>query len=165
MYLTIGGVAMRYVVITVFIVFVAFFVNGCGNEEEAAPTTGTISGTVTFAGTPPENIVEIEVSIFAKLDEQGRPSGPPDYYSEPFTQFTGNVPYKISGVSFGTYKLAAVGYKKPDAPVGTAQTVLGMYGFKPPSDNVPDSFTVSEEKPDITGIDIVADYALITSTK
>lgn len=159
------GNVMRNIVVFTFLLIFASLVIGCGDEEDEAeiPTTGTVSGTVTFVGTPPEDIAEISVSIFSNLDEQGRPFGPPDRYSDPFTQFTGSVPYKISGVIFGTYKLAAVGYKPSNLPIGTAQTILGMYGFNAPSDTSPDSFTVSQDQPDITGIDIVASYAMIKS--
>lgn len=157
---------MRNVIIYIFLLIFAFFNINCGEEEIIeTPTTGTVSGIVTFVGEPPKDIGTISVSIFSKLDERGRPFGPPDHYSEPFKQFTGSVPYKISGVSFGTYKLAAVGYKAPDSPVGSPQIILGMYGFKPPADNMPDSFTVSKENPDTTGIDIVADYSMIKKSQ
>ncbi len=150
---------MRHISLVISIVFVVFLISNCGEEE--TPTIGSISGTVTFIGAPPENGGEIQVSIFSILDENGRPAGPPDHYSEPFTEFTEEIEYKISGVSFGTYKLAAVGYEAPDAPPGTPETVLGMYGFAPPDDMQADPFTVSKEEPDITEIDIIASYALI----
>lgn len=154
---------MRYIGIAVSMAFVMFLAISCGEEEEEAPTTGSVSGTITFIGEPPEGGGEIQVSLFSVLDENGRPAGPPDHYSEPFTEFTGEVTYKILDVSLGTYKLAAVGYEPPDSPPGTAETVLGMYGFAPPADMQPDSITVSEEQPDATGIDIIADYAEIGS--
>jgi len=156
-------IIMRNPILFVSLILIIFVVSSCGEEEKETlpPTTGSISGTVTFVGTPPEGPKEIQVSIFSNLDAKGRPAGPPDYYSEPFTQFTGKVPYKISGVAFGTYKLAAVGYEVPGAPSGTAETVLGMYGFAPPSDMQPDTFTISQENPDITGIDMTADYSAI----
>ncbi len=155
---------MRYIIFFVSVVFVVFTVISCGEEEteDLKPTTGTISGTVTFVGTPPAGKAEIQVSIFSTL-VNGRPAGPPDRFSEPFTQFTGQVPYTISGVAFGTYQLAAVGYENPDNPPGTPETILGMYGFKAPSDMEPDSFAVSEDKPEATGIDITADYSAIKS--
>ena len=153
---------MRYVGFVVCIVFVMFLVSSCDEEnEELAPDTGTVSGTITFVGAPPAGEGEIQVSIFSTLGSSGYPEGPPDHYSDPFTEFTGEVTYKISGVSFGTYKLAAIGYEAPDSQVGTPEVILGMYGFAPPSDMQPDSFTVSEEELDVTGIDITADYAAI----
>ena len=154
---------MRYIGPAVSIMLVMFLAIGCGDddEEEELPTTGTISGTVTFMGTPPEDPGEIQVSIFAILDENGRPAGPPDHFSEPFTEMTGEVQYTISGVSFGTYKLAALGYEPSEAPPGTPETILGMHGFAPPADMEPDPFTISEEQPDVTGIDIVADYSAL----
>jgi hypothetical protein len=151
---------MRYIGFAISIVFIMFLASNCGEDEEEARTTGTVSGTVTFVGEPPEGGGEIQVSIFSVVDENGRPTGPPDHYSEPFVEFAGEVPYEISGVSFGTYKLAAVGYEAPDALTG-AETILGMYGFAPPNDMQPDAFTISEEEPDVTGIDIIADYAEI----
>jgi hypothetical protein len=155
---------MRYINITVFIVFTMFLIVGCGDDNEVTPavTTGTVSGVITFVGTPPAGDVKIEVSIFSKLDENGHPAGPPDFYSDYLTKTAGQALYKISGVTFGTYKLAAVGYKAPDAQPGTPQTILGMYGFNAPKDMEPDSFTVSQEKPEATGIDITADYSAIT---
>jgi hypothetical protein len=152
---------MRCICLAVSIVFVMFLASGCGEEEEEqVPTTGTVSGTVTFIGAPPEGGGEIRVSIFSILDENGDPMGPPDHYSELFEELTGEVLYEISGVSFGTYKLAAVGYKAPDWPSGR-QTILGRYGVSSADDMQPDPFEVSEEKPDVTGIDIVASYAAI----
>lgn len=157
---------MKNDIIYIFMLVFTFFIISCGDEDMIeTPTTGTVSGIVTFVGEPPKDIGAISVSIFSQLDEQGRPFGPPDRHSDPFKQFTGSVPYKISGVSFGTYKLAAVGYKPSDAPVGSPQTILGMYGFDPPADNTPDSFTVSKEQPNITGIDIVANYAMIKKSQ
>jgi hypothetical protein len=154
-------ILMRYIGTAVSIALVIFLASSCGEEEEEAPTTGTVSGTVTFIGEPPEAGGEIQVSLFSILDENGRPAGPPDHYSEPFTEFTGQVAYEILDVSFGTYKLAAVGFEPPDS--GGAEDVLGMYGFTPPGDMQPDPITVSEEQLDVTGIDIIADYAQIGS--
>jgi len=146
--------------------FTMFLIVGCGDDNEVTPavTTGTVSGVITFVGTPPAGDVEVEVSIFSKLDENGHPAGPPDFYSDYLIETTGQVPYKISGVTFGTYKLAAVGYKASDALPGTSQTILGMYGFNAPKDMEPDSFTVSQEKPEATEIDITADYSAITTS-
>jgi hypothetical protein len=158
---------MKYIIIVVFMVFTMSLIVGCGNDEEEKPsaTTGTISGVITFVGTPPAGTVQVDVSIFSMIDENGRPAGPPDFHSDYLTKTTGQSLYKISGVTFGTYKLVAVGYKAPDAQVGTSQTVLGMYGFKAPKDMQPDPVTVSKELPDATGIDITADYAAIAPTK
>jgi len=154
---------MRYTNLIIATMLILFLISSCGEEEgeEEIPvlTTGSISGTITFVDEPPEGESEIQVSIFAAVDESGRPAGPPDYYSEPFTEFRGPVPYNISGISFGTYKLVAVGWERPDSPPGTAEIVLGMYGFAPPDDMQPDAVTLSEEQPDVTGIDIIASYA------
>jgi len=153
---------MKSYIIFAFIVMFTFVFLSCGEEEETAvPTTGTVSGTVTFLGTPPPGENEVQVSLFATLDAQGRPAGPPDFYSDPLPQITGTVPYTISGVSFGTYKLVAVGWELKDSPPGTPEIPIGMYGFNPPTDNEPDPITVSKDNPDITGIDIIADYNLI----
>jgi hypothetical protein len=138
--------------------FVLFLIS----DETSIATTGSVSGTITFVGATPEGESEIQVSLFATVDESGRPAGPPDYFSESFKEFEGQVPYQISGVAFGTYKLVAIGWEHPDAPPGTPEIVLGMYGFAPPSDMQPDAITLSEEQPDVTGIDIVADYGQIT---
>ena len=153
---------MRYLGLAISMLLIVFLASSCGEEDEdEVPTTGTISGTITFMGTPPEDPGEIQVSIWSVLDENGRPAGPPDHYSDPLLEVTGEVQYTISGVSFGTYKLAAVGYEASDAAPGTAEVVLGMYGFAPPADMEADSFAVSEEEPDITGIDIFADYSAL----
>ena len=156
---------MRYISVVISTMLVLFLISSCGEEgeEEETPiaTTGSVSGTVTFVGEPPEGESEIQVSMFSTVDENGRPTGPPDYFSEPFKEFRDQVPYKISGISFGTYKLVAVGWESPDSPPGTPEIVLGMYGFAPPNDMQPDSVTLSEEQPDVTGIDIIADYGQI----
>lgn len=156
---------MRYLVLFVCTMFAMFLIVSCGeDDEEEAPTTGTVSGTVTFMGEPPEGDIIVRVSVFSVVDEMGRPTGPPDHYSEPFTELTGQVTYKISGVSFGEYKLAAVGLEFVDSPPGTPQTVLGGYGMMPPDDMQADPFTVSEDQPDVTGIDIIASYAAAESS-
>ena len=154
---------MRYISLVLSTMLVIFLISSCGEEDEEKPamTMGSVSGTVTFVGEPPEGDSEIQVSLFSTVDEKGSPTGPPDYFSEPFKEFKGTVPYKISGVSFGTYKLIAVGWERPDSPPGTPEVVLGMYGFAPPNDMQPDSITLSEEQPDVTGIDIIADYGQI----
>ena len=155
---------MRYISLVISIVFVLCLISSCGeddNDGTPALTTGSVSGTVTFVGEPPEGEIEIQISLFSEVGEQGFPVGPPDHFSEPFKEFTGTVPYTISGVSFGTYKLIAVGLEFPDSPPGTPETILGMYGFAPPGDMQPDSVTVSEEEPDVTGVDIIANYAEI----
>jgi len=149
---------MRYISLVIFTVFVIFLMSSCGEEDETpVPTTGSVSGTVTFVGMPPEGESEIQVSLFSTE----HPAGPPDHYSEPFKEIKGEVLYKISGVSFGTYKFVAVGWERPDSPPGTPEVILGIYGFTPPDDMQPDSVTVSEEQPDVTGIDIIANYAEI----
>jgi hypothetical protein len=146
--------------------FAMFLMVSCGEEdEEEAPTTGTVSGTVTFMGTPPEDEINVRVSIFSVVDEMGRPTGPPDHYSELFTELTGQVTYKISGVSFGEYNLAAVGLEFVGSPTGTPQTILGAYGMTPPDDMQADPFTVSEDQPDVTGIDIIASYTAAESSE
>ncbi len=144
---------MRYVSLVVSVIFVLFLITSCSEdengEEPPPPTTGSVSGTVTFAGTPPEGESEIQVSLFST--EQ--PTGPPGHYSEPFQEVTGAVSYTIPGVSFGEYKLVAVGWERPDSPPGTQEQILGTYSG---------SVTVSEEQPDVTEVDITADYALLT---
>jgi len=150
---------MRYISLVVSVIFVLFLITSCGEEEEdetPALTTGSVSGIVKFEGEPPEGESEIQVSLFSEVGEKG-PVGPPDHYSEPFEKFTGEVQYKISGVSFGTYKLAAVGWESPDSPQDEPEVVLGMHGGMQPK-----SITVSEAQPDVTGIDITADYARLT---
>ncbi|MBD3184386.1 hypothetical protein GF312_19030 [Candidatus Poribacteria bacterium] len=150
--------------ITAFILLALMFVLGCGNDEDEEeadlPSTGSISGTITFVDEPPEAEVKVQVSIFSMVDPTtNMPMGPPAHYSDPLTQHTGNVPYQISGVSFGEYKLAAVGYAVVGEGSGMPNNIIGMYGFSPPVDMEPDSFSVTEEQPDITGIDIIATYA------
>lgn len=153
---------MRYISLVVSIMLVLCLIISCGEEEEETPpTTGSVSGTVTFVGETPEGESEMQVSLFSVVDETGKPAGPPAHFSEPFAEVTGEVQYKISGVSFGEYKLIVLGWELADSPTGTPEVVLGMYGFAPPDDMQPDTITVSEEQPDVTGIDIVADYSQI----
>ena len=154
---------MRRISLAIAIVFVVMSISNCDEDEETlVPTTGSVSGTVTFMDSPPAGDIEVQVSIFSELDESGRPAGPPDHYSEPFQQFTGQVQYEILGVSFGTYKLAALGFELADAPQGTPEIPIGAYGMTPPIDMEPDSFAISAEQPDATGIDIFASYAAVS---
>jgi len=153
---------MRHINAVIAMVFVIFLIINCGEEDKTpAKITGSVSGKVTFVGAH-EGGGEIQVSLFATVDENGRPTGPPDHSSEPLTQITGEVPYQISGVSFGEYHLVAVGWESPDSTPGRPEIILGMYGLSPPDDVFPDSITLSEEQPDVTGIDIIADYSQIT---
>jgi len=158
-------ITMRYISLVVSIMFVLCLIISCGEEEdgkEETPTTGSVSGVVKFVGEAPEGESEVQVSLFSVVDiETGRPAGPPAHFSAPLDKLTGEVPYTISDVSFGEYKLVAVGWERLDSPPGTPEVVIGMYGVAPPDDMQPDSITVSEEQPDVTGIDITADYSQI----
>lgn len=153
---------MRYINAVISMVFVIFLIINCGAEDETpAKITGSVSGKVTFVGEPSEGRGEIQVSLFAKVDANGRPTGPPDHSSEPLITITGEATYQISGVSLGEYHLVAVGWESPDSTPGIPEIILGMYGLSPPDDIFPDSVTLSEEQPDVTGIDIIADYSQI----
>jgi len=124
---------------------------GCGEDSSTGPTTGTVSGTVTFRGESPDE-GRIVVGLFAVWP----PMGPPAHYIE-LTEQERTAEYTIPGVSFGTYAAVAVGWRRP----GQMDLVIGAYGFRPPEDMEPDAIVVGQDDPDQIDIDIVADYALL----
>ena len=158
-----------YSISMVSIISLIFLVYGCDLDIDlpgfgdysnySTPTTGTIAGIVTFVGTSPDRIGEIRVSIFDKLDENRNPIGKPCHQSKPFIQFTGKVKYELEGISFGTYEVTAVTYKKPDSLSDTPLIIMGIYGCSPSGDVQPDPFTIGTETVYyLGGIDITADY-------
>ena len=126
---------------------------GCGDDKSTGPpTTGSVSGTVTYRGTPPG-----EGRIVIALFSVWPPMGPPAHDVE-LSVLEGTAEYTIPGVSFGTYAVLSVGWR----PLGQSveQSPVGVYGFHPPEDMEPDPVTVSQDNPDLTGVDITADYAM-----
>lgn len=139
--------------ISAVVVWAMVLLAGCGEDSSTGPTTGTVSGTVTFIGAPPEEEGIVHVALFAVWP----PMGPPEHFIE-LSDREGTVAYTLPGVSFGTYAAVAVGWRV----TGQMDQILGAAGFRPPEDMQAEAIAVSQDDPDRTGVDIVADYAMLS---
>ena len=122
---------------------------GCGADTPAGPSTGSVSGTITFRGGAPEEQGQIFVGLFAAWPPVGSPIRRIELSGD-----EGMVQYALPRVVFGTYEAVAVSRCLP----GQMNQVLGAAGLYPPEDMDPEAVTVSRDDPDQTGVDIFADY-------
>ena len=127
---------------------VALLSFGCGEESVGPPSTGSVSGKITFVGDQPDSgLVYINAAASYPI------MGPTDYYEvlEVAPSQT-EVTYRLEGMNFGTYAAIAVLWKDGTDP---RRTILGMYGWSEAEDDtIPDPVALSSEIPDVTGIDI-----------
>ena len=134
---------------------VALLSFGCGEESVGPPSTGSVSGKITFVGDQPDSgLVYINAAVHYPI------MGPTDYYKElEVAPSQADVTYRLEGMNFGTYAAIAVSWSDLTGRMGPAHTILGMYGWnEAEGDTLPDPVVLSSEIPDVTGIDIVADY-------
>lgn len=95
------------------------------NPINPNPTTGTVSGTVTFDGTWPST-GDVQVSIYSTLQPPLYvPTGPPDAFTDPIAGSPATYDYEFSGLEFGTYAGILVSWRDPVNPSGAQ--LLGMY--------------------------------------
>ncbi len=95
------------------------------NPTGGGPTTGKVSGTVTFTGTWPVT-GEVQVSIYSTLPPPFYvPMGPPDAFSNPIAGSPATYDYELSGLDFGDYAGIYVSWRDPANP--SSAKLLGMY--------------------------------------
>ncbi len=111
-----------WLAITVFAASLGFTA-ACGDDDPAGPTTGTVSGTVTFQGEWP-SIGDVQIALYASLP----PMGPPDASTDPIAQTT-SYNYSFVGLDPATYDGIVVSWRDPSQPPGTpgAAYTIGMY--------------------------------------
>ncbi len=90
------------------------------NPAGGGPTTGTVSGTVTFNGTWPTT-GDVQISVFSTFPP---PPGPPDAFTDPIPA-AASYDYQIGGLEPGDYAAIVVGWRDPGNP--SAAEILGMY--------------------------------------
>lgn len=121
------------------------------DEEENVPQSGTISGEITFAGTPPDN-GHVLVVIYWSYPAMGPPAGS-DGYFEPGDDRT-VIPYAIEEVIFGTYAYAAVLWLDPEDP----DMMTKYHDISTADPENPREVAVTPESLDVT-LDFTADWS------
>jgi hypothetical protein len=145
----------------------------CDDDDDpmtpGGPTTGSVSGTVTFTGTWP-SVGDVQVSIYSSIvSPPGVPGGPPDGFTEPLNSATDypTYNYTLEGLDPGDYAAIFVGWRDPADPPGAK--LIGVYWVYVDSLGIagsglpkaPGPATVSIDAGDnLTDLDIVADLDL-----
>jgi hypothetical protein len=139
------------------------------NPANTGPTTGSVSGTVTFTGTWP-SVGDVQVSVYSTLiTPPGVPGGPPDGFTDPLNSATDfpTYDYNIAGLDPGDYAAIFVGWRDPADPPGAK--LIGVYWIYVDSLGIavsglpkaPGPTAVSIDAGDnLTDLDIVADLDL-----
>jgi hypothetical protein len=139
------------------------------NPTGSGPTTGSVSGTVSFTGTWP-SIGDVQVSIYSTLvTPPGVPGGPPDAFTDPLDPATDfpTYDYTLAGLDPGDYAAIFVGWRDPANPPGAK--LIGVYWVHVDSLGIavtglpkdPGPAPVSIQAGDkLTDLDIVADLDL-----
>ncbi len=139
------------------------------NPTNGGPTTGAVSGTVTFQGTWP-TVGDVQVSMYSSIiNPPGVPGGPPDAFTDPLDSLTAypTYNYAFEGLDPGDYAAIFVGWRDPADPPGAK--LIGVYWIyvdslgiavsglpKPPG---PSSVSV-DAGDNLIDLDIVADLDL-----
>ena len=153
------------------LVAVLFVFAACSDDDEsnpaAPPTTGSVSGKVTFTGSWPST-GEVQVSIYSNLSAPWIPMGPPDGFTNPIQSGVTEYDYSISGLDFGTYSAIYVGWRDPGNPAGAK--LIGMFWSFVDSVGIssmtglpvtqPNSTDLSSSNADQTSLNITADLDL-----
>ena len=157
----------------IFMLVVApMILGGCsGDSNPAAPTTGSISGTVNFSGTWPST-GDIQISVYSAISQPGGPgpaylpTGAPDVFTDPIQGPVSSYDFTISGLEKGTYAAVYVGWRDPQNPsgallLGMFQANHGVSGLDSqglPS-SAPAQVVIEDGKLTHTGIDMTADLS------
>lgn len=104
---------------------------GCSEDSNpAAPTTGSISGTVNFTGTWPST-GDVQISVYSSISQPGGPgpaylpTGAPDGFTDPIPGPVTSYDFTIGGLGMGTYAAVYVGWRDPANPSGAL--LLGVF--------------------------------------
>lgn len=159
-------------VLTIAMVVFTLALVSCKSSNEptqTTPTTGSVSGKVTFVGTWPAT-GEVQVGIYANLQPPYIPMGPPEAFSDPIPAGTMEYDYKLEGLEKGTYTAIYVSWRDPANPA--ASKILGMYWAHPDSVGIdtstgftvpvtaPTSITIDDNNLDWSNLNIKADLGL-----
>jgi hypothetical protein len=141
---------------------------GCGDDNPAAPNTGSVSGTISFTGTWPST-GNIQVSIYSNLTPPYIPMGAPDAFSDPIAGPVTSFDYQLDGLAMGTYSAIYVGWRDPANPSGAR--LIGMYWTTPGDPGIdgttglpsapPSTIVINSGSLNHSGLDITADMDLI----
>lgn len=132
------------------------------------PTTGSVSGTVTFNGSWPAT-GDVQISVYTSLAPPWVPMGPPEASSEVITGSPATLDYKIEGLDKASYAAVFVGWRDPLNPMGAR--LIGMFWMHADSVGInamtglphqqPTGFVVADGNLDNPDHDITADLDLI----
>ena len=158
-------------------VLTLFLLIGCDNPTDSPPTSGTISGTVTFPIPAGETINDLwpandKVTIAIYLSWPPTvPADTTDFTIEELVE-ENKYNYTFNDLIFTTYQGISVTWKDPeDSLAHTQHHILGTYGgsycFMPDYCNGngtnPTAVTVSETNASITGLEFSADLKYVTA--
>ena len=126
---------------------------GACEDTTAPPTTGSVSGTVTFTGAWPvdskgEEADAVYVCVFSEWPIDSVP-----YLSASLQKpgSDGLIPYTVENIALGTYAVVGL-WTYPQ------YEFMGAYGYTGEGD-IPTPITLTEENPQLTGIDFDASYS------
>ena len=168
----------------VLLMLTLFLLIGCDNPTNPPPTSGTISGTVTFTVPTGETINDIwpdDGTITIATYLSWPPTVPADTTDFTLDKLEGNqYHYTFDDVIFETYQGIAVTWKDPiDDEPSTQYHILGTYGgsysfvpeyytlllqFPMPGTD-PTAVTVSSSTIALTGNNFSADLSYVTSCR
>jgi len=142
-----------------------FLFVGCSNSTDPAPTSGSISGSVTFTGTWPTT-----GTVSISLNTGWPPTGAPYAFKtieSTNLDLDNKYSYSFENVAFGTYPAIAISWQDPDdSNHATNQHTLGAYGGVYPFVSTyggtdPTAVTVSNILYELTTINIDADLKYV----
>lgn len=141
----------RVLLVALALSAVVFILCSC-EDSVAPPTSGSVSGTVTFEGDWPVGkggeAEAVYVCIFTEW-----PIGSIPYLSDPLPApgADGLIPYTVTDLPLGTYAVVGM-WTYPE------YEFLGAYGYTGEGD-IPTPITLTEDNPNLTGIDFDAAYS------
>ncbi len=149
---------------------ISLFIVSCSDDNNPAnvPTTGTISGRVTFVGTWP-SVGNVQVSLFDKWPPQAAPY----QASAVIPPNSSTYDFNFEGIAKSTYPAVVVGWRNPNDPnPATSSRVIGIYindatktgitvaGGQPTFDT-PVPIVISDTKMIWTGVDLRGDLSFV----